>query len=164
MKTFKYGFIMGMLYKYGNFPVTLLLVVHSVYILFGLGQNTYLLFPLLIYIILLYLVNRHYLKVYKTFPFKIDIDNEKIFCSDFMRGSDVEINIADITKIEGSIFGGNTTKPLYIIDENKDIKIGIYSSMKDFNKLLTIVLSNVKKELYEDLIEKVKMPKAKNKK
>ncbi|MFA8342106.1 MAG: hypothetical protein ACEPO8_03955 [Rhodothermaceae bacterium] len=155
---------MGLLYKYGNFPVTLLLVIHAVYILLGIAQNTFMIFPLLIYIILLYLVNRHYLKTYKMFPFTIDIDNEKMICSDFMMGEKVEIMLSKISKIEGSIFGGNPVKPLYVFDEENGTKIGIYSSMKDFDKLLTIILSNVKKELYEELVEKVKAPKAKRKK
>jgi len=152
---------MRLLYKYGNFPVTLLLVIHAVYIILGITQNTFMIFPLLIYVILLYLVNRHYLKIYKQFPFIIDIDNEKIICSDFMIGNQIEIKHGNISNIEGSIFGGNPVKPLYVYDKENNTKIGIYSSMKDFDKLLTIILSNVKKELYEELVEKVNLPKGK---
>lgn len=164
MKKFNYGLLMGLIYRYGNFPVTLLLVIHSVYILLSIAQNTFMIFPLLIYIILLYLVNRHYLRIYKLFPFTIEADNEKMVCTNFMKHSDVEIKMENISKIEGSIFGGNPVKPLYIYDEENQIKIGIYSSMKDFDKLLTIILSNVKKELYEELVQKVKIGSSKDKK
>lgn len=164
MKKFNYGFIMEMFYKFGNIPVTLLLVIHFFYILIGLNQKTYLIFPILIYVILVYLINRQYFKVYKVFPFSIEVDNEKMICKDFLLRKDVEIKLENISKIEGSIFGGNPVKPLYIFDEKNNVKIGIYSSMKNFDKLLTIVLSNVNKNLYEELIQKVKMPKGKKKK
>ena len=164
MKTFKYGIIMEFFYKFGNIPVSLLLIIHFFYILLGFTQNTYMIFPIIIYLIILYLINRQYFKVYKVFPFRIEINNEKMICKDFLIGKDKEIVLGKISKIEGSIFGGNAVKPLYIFDESGENKIGIYLSMKEFDKLLTIILSNVKKDLYEDLVQKVKMPKGKNKK
>jgi hypothetical protein len=64
------------------------------------------------------------------------------------------IKIIDIDKIEGGIFSGRNYAPLYI--EWNGNRIGISPHMKDFNKLLTIILSNIKKELYEELLESIK--------
>lgn len=163
MKKFKYGFLMEWFYKFANIPVSLLLAIHFFYILLSVSEKNYLIFPLLIYIIIFYLINRHYYKSYKLFPYVIEIDNEKMICKDFVLRKNEEIKHADIMKIEGSIFTGNPAKPLYITTKD-EIRIGIYSSIRDYDKLLTIILSNVNKELYEDLIERVKNPKSKKKK
>ncbi len=93
--------------------------------------------------------------MYKNFPFKIEIDNEKMLCSDFMINDRiVKINLNDIEEIKGGIFSGRAYMPLYIIWEEN--KIGISPHMKYYNKFLTIVLTNIKKELYDELLDEVK--------
>lgn len=93
--------------------------------------------------------------MYKTFPFNIKIDNEKMICTDFViNNRNVEITLADITEIKGGIFSGRSYMPLYITTEKE--KIGISPHLKDYNKLLTIILTNIKKELYESLLESIK--------
>ncbi len=155
MKTFKYSFIAKIIYRYGNFLISIILFLYMILSALGLLKDWKFIFPLLINIILLYVVNKYYLKIYKLFPFKIDADNRELHCTDFMIKNRVEkIKIIDIDKIEGGIFSGRNYAPLYI--EWNGNKIGISPHMKDFNKLLTIILTNIKKELYEELLESIK--------
>lgn len=93
--------------------------------------------------------------MYKQFPFKIEIDNNKMLCSNFMLNDrSIKINLIDIEQIKGGIFSGRAYMPLYFIWNGN--QIGISPHIKDYNKLLTIILTNIKKELYEELLEEIK--------
>jgi hypothetical protein len=112
-------------------------------------------FPLIITLILLCVLNKFYIKIYKTFPFRIDIDNSKMICCDFVvNNRKVEIFHSDITEIKGGIFSGRVYMPLYITTVNTTI--GISPHIKDYNKLLTIILTNIPKELYTSLLDEIK--------
>ena len=78
-------------------------------------------------------------------------------CSDYtFTNKKVELELRKIDKISGGIFGRASTRPLYIYDNANNIKIGVHQHLKKFNELLTIILSNVRQELYNDLLEKIK--------
>ena len=78
-----------------------------------------------------------------------------MICSDFIfNNRNVEINHSDIKNISGGIFTGRSYSPLYIKMEKE--QIGISPHMKDYNKLLTTILTNIPKELYESLLESIK--------
>ena len=155
MKTFKYSLIAKLIYKYGNILISFILFLYLILSAIGMFKDWRFIFPLLLNIILLYVVNKYYFKIYKSFPLKIEADNRELHCSEFILNNRIEkIKIIDIDKIEGGIFSGRNYAPLYI--EWNGNRIGISPHMKDFNKLLTIILSNIKKELYEELLESIK--------
>ena len=96
-----------------------------------------------------------YFKIYKSFPFKIEADNEKLICSDFvLNNRTIEIEHSSIKTIKGGIFSGRNYSPLYITTNNESV--GLSPHIKDFNKLLTIILTNIDKDLYEELLESIK--------
>ena len=155
MKTFKYNFLARIIYRYALIPLNFILLIYLMVSIIAVFEDWKFVFPILINIILLYVLNRFYIKVYKNFPFKIDIDNEKMICSDFVINNRVvQIQHSDITKITGGIFSGRSFSPLYI--ESDNTRLGISPHMKDFNKLLTIILTNIPKELYQSLLESIK--------
>lgn len=156
MSVFKYGIFGRLIYRYANIFITIILLLHLVMLLLSIQNEWKFIFPILIYIILIYIINRHYFKVYKLFPFKISIDNEKIICTDFVLNNATEIKISEIERIEGSIFSGTPTKPVYIYGSDEKKRIGIYPTLPGFDKFLTVLLSNVKTDLYQNLVNKVK--------
>ena len=163
MKTFKYSIIAKIIYRYANIPANLILVFYLLASAIGIPEDWKFIFPLLINIILIYVLNKFYIKIYKSFPFKIEVNNDKMICSDFVINNRViEINHSSIKEIRGGIFSGRNYSPLYISTDK--LSIGISPHMKDFNKLLTIVLTNIKKELYEELLESIKKLALKSKK
>ncbi|MFZ1290552.1 MAG: hypothetical protein WAR79_10700 [Melioribacteraceae bacterium] len=92
--------------------------------------------------------------MYKTFPFKIETNNEEMICSDFViNDRKVTIKHSDITDINGGIFSGRTYKPLYIITD--ETKVGISPHLKNYNELLKIILTNVSKQLYLKLLDDI---------
>lgn len=154
MKTFKYSLVPKIIYRYANIPVSLIILFYLLASILGLQQDWKFIFPLLINIILLYVLNRFYFKMYKSFPFKVLINNEEMICSDFVfNNREVKIKLIDIKEIKGGIFSGRAYMPLYIITDNN--KLGISPHMKNFNELLKIILTNITKELYESLLEKI---------
>ena len=155
MKEFRYSFLAKLIYRYANIPANLILLFYLYASAYGMTIDWKFIFPVLLNIVLLYVLNKFYLKIYRSFPFHIIIDNEKMICSDFViNNRKVEIFHSNIIKIKGGIFSGRAYAPLYITTE--DITIGISPHIKDYDKLLTIILTNIPKELYESLLAQIK--------
>jgi len=154
MKTFKYGFFAKIIYRYANIPSNIILIIYLLASLLGIVNEWKFIFPMIITIILIYVLNRFYLRMYKTFPFNVQINNEKMICSDFViNNRNVVIKHSNIKEINGGIFSGRAYMPLYIKTEN--LKIGISPHIKDYSKLLTIILTNIPKELYDSLLDSI---------
>jgi len=155
MKTFKYTFISKVVYRYAVVPANLILLFYLLASIIGISEDWKFIFPILINMILLYVLNRFYIRIYKSFPFNIRTNNEKMICSDFViNNRNVEIIHSEIKNIKGGIFTGRAYSPLYVSTDKA--RIGISPHMKDYNKLLTIILTNIPKELYESLLETIK--------
>ncbi|RMD51538.1 MAG: hypothetical protein D6830_00130 [Ignavibacteria bacterium] len=156
MKEFKYGLFSRFVYRYANLIITSMLLVTGLIALGGVFKDWKYILPLLVHIILIYVVNRYYMNIYRHFPFTIKADNEKMICTDFMnRRKSFEIYHSDIVKIYGGIFSGNAMKPVYL-ETTDGKKIGLNQHLKDFNKLITIILSNVPNDLYQEILKKMK--------
>lgn len=157
MKEFTYPFLAKIIYRYANIPVTLLLLFYVFGSIAGAASDWLYVFPLVINLALILVLNRYYFRMYKMFPYKIKIDNEKMICTGFMnKEKRVEISLLDVEKLTGGIFSGSPIKPIYIYDGKNDVTIGINQHLKDYNKFLTVVLSNINQELYNELLEKIK--------
>lgn len=156
MKEFYYSWFARVVYRYANVLLTGLLLISALVSLGEITKGWINVIPFLIHVILIYVLNRFYFNIYKHFPFKIFADNEKMICEDFMnQRKRLEIYHADITSLEGGMFSGNPLKPIYITTKDGN-KIGINQHLKDFNGLLTIILSNIPQELYSGLLNKIK--------
>lgn len=157
MKTFTYSAFTKLFYRYANIPITLLLLMSLLTALGGLYTSWFYLIPTIIDLIIIYAINRFYLKSYRLFPNRIEADNEKLICSDyFFNKKIIELNHGSITKITGGLFSGNISRPIYLHDENTGIVIGFNNHLKGYDKLLTIILSNINQQLYDDLLNKAK--------
>lgn len=153
MITFKYSFISKLIYRYANIPATIFLLLYLVSSFAYMFQQWYYIFPFLLNLLIIVILNRYYFRSYKLFPFRIDIDTEKMICSDYFNGKIiVEINLQDIDLIEGGSLYGSPAKPILVHDAVNDIVVGISPHMKHHNKLITIILSNVKKEVYNNVL------------
>jgi hypothetical protein len=157
MKIFTYSAFAKIFYRYANIPITLLLLLSLLTALAGIYTNWIYIFPALFDITVIYVINRYYIKSYKRFPYKIEANNEKMICADYLFSDKlIELDHTSITKITGGIFSGNLARPIYLHDENNNIVISFNNHLKNYDKLLTIVLSNITQELYNDLLTKAK--------
>ena len=157
MMTFKYSLVAKVVYRYANIPITLLLLLQLIISLFGTFNDIKFLLPLLINILLIFVINKFYIRMYKYFPFCIEADNEKMICTNFfLSNKKVEIKHSEIGDIKGGIFSGSQIKPLYIYDNKGNVLIGINPHLQGFNKLVTTILSNVSQKLYNALLDRSK--------
>lgn len=157
MIIYKYSFFAKLLYRYGNIPLTLFLLMYLGMSVIGLITHWYFVFFAVINLAIIIWLNRFYFKTYRSFPFVIFADNEKIISSDFFLNTKViEIRLINIDQISGGIFSGFTTRPTYIHDGTQNITIGFYSSSGNFNELLMTIIKNVNEDLYQQLITKIK--------
>ncbi len=155
MLIFKYSLPAKLIYRYGNFIITPLLSIHLISSLFLLTKEWYFSILTIVNLAILIIANVYYIKTYKLFPFEVKADNEKLVCGNFFFSKkEITIKHCDIEKIEGGIFSSYPTRPIYIYDGKNSIKIGFYSHVSNFQKLLTIILSNIPQKLYNDLIDK----------
>ncbi len=157
MITFKYSFISKLIFRYANIPVTLFLLLYLVSSFIYMFTVWYYIFPFLLNLIIIVMMNRFYFRSYKLFPYKIEINNEKMICSDYLKKDKTyEILLSDIDLIEGGSLSGTPAKPIYIHTETDDLLIGISPHIKEQNKLITIILSNIKQSVYNDVLETAK--------
>lgn len=156
MSTHTYPFIAKLIYRWANIPLSLILGFYLVVYILASFYQWYYIFAVLFEAALLYFLNRHYIRGYKLFPYKISIDNEKMVCEDFFFSKrSLTIYHRDIKEIKGNIFSGNKARPLYISDSNQQ-SIAIRVHLEGYNKVLTQILSNVNKELYDSLLDMMK--------
>lgn len=80
-----------------------------------------------------------------------------MICSDYFKKSKrIEIKLSDIDKIEGGVLSGTPAKSIYIHDGKNDILVGISPNLRNSSKLITIILSNVNKSLYDYILLQMK--------
>ena len=163
MQSFTYSPFLKFLYRFGNIPVTILLSVYAVSLAVNLDKGWVYIVPFVVTFFVIYLLNRHYLILYKILPYKIETDNEKMICSDFLFYKEpVTIYFKDISALEGGIFHGRLNGIMRIKDSAHNRTIGFYDKMRNARKLETLILSRVDKKLYNEVVDRLGMKKAPN--
>ncbi len=157
MSEHKYSFFARFVYRYANLPISVLLLIYLVFSLAATANNKYFIIPAFINAAVLYLMNRNYLRNNKTMPYKINVNNTTIKVSDFAgRRKDFSFSISQIKDIAGGIFAGAQTKPIFIFVEGEKYPVSFNAHISGFNELLTAILKNVDKNLYEKLMSDIR--------
>jgi hypothetical protein len=165
MQTFTYPFYTRIIYRYGNIAATVLLLLYLIPIIIGVDENRYLLIPLAASLFLIYFVNKKYLTLYKVMTYKIEANEDKLVCTDFVFSERVVvIYFEDVESLSGGIFDGRLRGVMKVCDGKNQICIGFSDKIKDSKKLITLILSKVKKEVYDEVIEKLQALKKMKKK
>jgi len=131
MRSFSYSSIFRFIYRYGNIPVTLLLSFYAVTLGANIDKGLVFIIPFVVTFSVIYFLNRHYLLLYKILPYKIQIDDEKMVCSDFLfYKSEVIIYYKDIDELSGGIFSGKLKGLMKVRDGKSKIYIGFFDRIK----------------------------------
>lgn len=155
-QSFTYPLIFRLLFKYGNLIASLLLIIYSIPLIVYLDQNKILIIPIIISLLFIYFINRHYLNLYKILPYKIEADNEKMVCSNFfLSKKEVIIFYRDIESLSGGVFKNKVSGIMKVCDGKSAICVGFYQRLINSNKLATIILSKVERPLYDEVLEKL---------
>ena len=154
MQIFTYSIFYRIIFRFGNFIVTFLLVIYLVPIVIYLDKHKLLLIPLVLSLVIIYIVNRTYLIYYKILPYKIEADEDKMKCTKFfLSKKEITIYYKDIESLSGGIFSGKLSGVLKVCDGKNKLCIGFSQKIKDSGKLITLILSKVNKELYDEVID-----------
>ncbi|MDZ7626474.1 MAG: hypothetical protein U5J96_18760 [Ignavibacteriaceae bacterium] len=70
----------------------------------------------------------------------------------------------DVASLSGGIFENRISGVMKVCDGKNNLCIGFYQRLNNSGKLATIILSKVKRELYDIVLEKIKSGKQKVKK
>lgn len=153
METHTYSFFIKFLYRYGNIFITLLMILNLIPLVIYLDTNVYFIIPIAITLLIIYFTNRFYFLIYKSFPFRIEADEEKLVCTDFMfRNKEVVIYYNKIKSISGGIFEGRLSGIMKVCDGEKNICITFSHRIKNSTKLIATILSKVDKKIYDEKI------------
>ncbi len=154
-QTFKYSLGYKMIFRYGNIPISFVFVLYLLPVITSFNyqwtQSVY----LLVFVALIIVLNRHYIKLYKLMPYKIEMDDEKLFFTDFtINDRTVTMKFEDIVSLKGGIFDGKISGLMKITDTSGN-EIGFFHKLTNAKQLETMILSKVKKEIYDAVIEKL---------
>jgi hypothetical protein len=162
MQTFTYPIFWKFIYRYSNLVITPLLITYALSLIIIIQNNLIILIPFLLSLFLLYYLNKSYLTFYKLVPYKIELDNEKIICTDFLfSNKSITIFIKDIESLSGGIFDGSYRGLMKVCDGKNKIIIGFFDRIINSNKLVTLILSKVDKKIYDKVIEQIQSIKIK---
>lgn len=153
MQTFTYSLLFKIIFRFGNILVTLLILIYLIPVFYYIDQKTILFLPLIIGVIIIYMVNRTYLTYYKIISYKIEADDEKMICSDFLFSKkNVTIYFKDIGLLQGGIFSGRSSGIMKVNDNESKLQVGFSQKIKNSEKLIALILSKVPKDLYNEVI------------
>ena len=160
MKVFTYPIFYKIIIRYGNIPLTLLLIFYLIPSVIYVDEHLILLIPLIISSLLIFFLNKLYLTLYKIIPYKIVEDNEKLICSEFLfSNKEVVIDFNNIVKLKGGIFEGKLHGILKVYDGKNNIYIGYFNKIKNSKLLGTLLLTKVSKSVYDEVIKNI-IPKS----
>ncbi len=156
MKIYEYPFFFKFIYRYGNIPVTLILLFYLIPAVINIDKNIFYVIPLIITLVLIYLINKMYLDLYKILPYKIETDDEKMICTDFLFSKKkVTVQFKDITSLTGGIFDGRLQGIMKIFDKRNQMTLGFYNKLKNAKNLEVLILSKVNREIYDEVVDRV---------
>ena len=156
MQVFTYPLFYKIILRFGNIPLTILLIFYLIPSAVYIDKNPVLAIPLIISAFLIYFLNKQYITLYKIIPYKITIQDGKLICSDFLFSKkEVVINVEDIEKLRGGIFEGKLKGVQKIFDGKNKIYVGYFNKLKNSHLLGTILLSKVKRAVYDEVIKTV---------
>ena len=153
MQTFTYSLLFKIIFRFGNIIVTFLILIYLIPVFYFIDQNTILFLPLIIGVIIIFMVNRAYLTYYLILPYKIEVDDEKMICSDFLLSKKVvTIYFKDIEVLQGGVFSGRSSGIMKLRDSKSKLRVGFSQKINNSEKLIALILSKVSKDLYDEVI------------
>lgn len=160
MKTFTYPFLPKIILKYGNIPSTLILSLYMIFFIAKIDTNLLYLIPLVFLLLLIYFLNKKYLEIYKLVPFKIEADNDKLICTGFFLSKrKIIVYYKNINSLTGGVFNKKLSGMMKICDGTDNVCIGFFNSIKNAGELQTIILSKIKRDIYDDVLKQLGMNK-----
>ncbi len=149
-----YNYFVKLIYRYGHFFINFLMLINIEVFIPQTKTSSVFYFPIFVAFLILYLVNRFYFLLYKTFPLEISSDNEKLICEKFIfnKKRKETVYFKDIVSLSGGIFDGRLNGMMKITDKN-NLSIAFSHRISESSNLIAKILSKVDKKIYDSAIE-----------
>ncbi len=158
MKIFNYPPFLRFFYRYGNIPITLFLILYTIPLIIHIDKKPSYFIPVIIVLLLIYFLNKHYLGLYNILPYRIEADDEKLITTDYcFSPKKVIVYFNDIVELKGGVFEGKLRGVMKLIDGKNNTMVAFYQNIRDAKSLETIILKKVTREVYERTLEKIKL-------
>ncbi|MBV6421116.1 MAG: hypothetical protein DAHOPDDO_02385 [Ignavibacteriaceae bacterium] len=155
-QVFTYPFLFRIVFRYGNLIVTPIVILYSVALITFLKEEIIFTVPLVINLLIIYFLNKHFMKLKKILPYKIEVDEQKVICSDFfLSRKEIVFHYEDIKSLSGGIFENKLTGIMKVCAENKNLCFGFYQRLNKSAKLATILISKVNRPLYDQVLQRI---------
>ncbi|MBX2975153.1 MAG: hypothetical protein KF721_03395 [Ignavibacteriaceae bacterium] len=161
-KIFTYPLIYRLIYKFGNIPVSLILLLYLPPLIITFKWEYKYIVSGLFLIAAIIFINRYFYVIAKSIAYKIETDDEKLTATQFLgSGKTVNISFDEIDKLSGGIFDGKPRGMMRIENTASNKTIAFFHSIENARILEALILSKVKKELYDAVIDKFTQKKEK---
>lgn len=155
MVKFTYKPFYRFVYRYGNLLITPILLIYMFPALAAFSYKASQILYLLSLSLIIFFVNKLYFRLYRILPFLIEVDEEKITCSQFVKkDKKVIFYFSEIVKLKGGIFHGKSKGLMQIEGEN--ISIGFFHHLTNANIFIAKLIQNVPTEVYKQIETKIK--------
>jgi hypothetical protein len=155
MKEYTYPWFNKMLYRYGNIPLTILLLLFLTQALVNLDSKLINIIPVVITSFILYYLNKQYLYLYKIIPYRIVAQEDKLVCDHFIFSTkSFDLHFKDVISISGGFIEGKRNS-IIKIDSRSNFTIGFYHTINNARELETLLLSKVDQPVYEQVAKKM---------
>lgn len=156
--THKYSWVYRIIYRYGNIAATLLLLLYLLPNLVQFNQDWSRPFFSVLILGIIGGLNYFFIKLYKTTPYHITINEERITARDyaFNKGKEVVMELKDVKHLSGGIFSGKANGPMRVIGKD-ETTISFFHTISDSKMLEATVLSRVPKDVYENVLNELGM-------
>lgn len=153
--TFTYSKAYRFIYRYGNIVMTFLSLLYISPFLLKPDKTTQDIIFLLFIFFIIILLDWYFISLIKVLPYKIETTPTGLKCSDYFYGINkvTEIKFSDITKLKGGIFDGKPTGVMRIFTDGEKEAAAFFQKLEKSETLVAIILSNVRKELYDEVIK-----------
>jgi hypothetical protein len=108
----------------------------------------------LIILFFMYVLNRWFVFIYRTVPFRIESSEQGLQCSaySFSRKQNV-VEYASITDITGGVFDRRFNKLITI--KHKDGAVAFFTTISGSALLQNVLLQNINKPLYDEIMRRI---------
>lgn len=157
---FTYNFVYRLVYKFGNIPATLAILFYILTVL-SPSKVIHQVYAVIV-LILIVVVNRYFLYLYKTIPYRIEQKDNCLIASQFVLSKKIiTIKLSDITDLKGGIFDARYGSLIRIYTGGAHAAFAFFLKMDNSRELQDYLLRNIKTELYQTIMKRLGIGKRK---
>ncbi len=154
-ETYTYPFFFRLIYRYGNLAATFVLILYMLPLLNFSNANMAQKIYAAAIVVMIFFLNRYFIRLNKNTPYKIEIEDGVITGSDFFLSAEKRVTYPEeITDLRGGVFEGKARGMMRICTGEKEMIF--YHSLTNADKLEAFLISKADKDIYDRVVKALK--------